>query len=97
MNKEKVFGEGIYFDRPNPNAPEFIKGKIGIKAAPFIEFLNKHVNVSGYVNLTLKEAKTGKLYFELDTWTKTITDAKVEANKAGEATKEAVLEDKPPF
>ena len=69
--KEKIFADGMYFTRPRENAPEYVKGSISVKVAPFGAFLLKHVNESGYVNLNLKESKQGKLYLELDTWTKT--------------------------
>lgn len=90
---DKIFGEGIYFDRPNPNAPEFIKGKVSIKSDKLIPFLQKHTNPSGYVNLTLKESKQGKLYFELDVRTSTLKPmteeekARIQALRAGEAAK----------
>lgn len=87
---DKIFGDGIFFTRRRENAPKFIRGQVSVKVEPFVTFLKKHINESGYVNLTLKESQAGRLYFELDTWTKTIKAAKVEAEKAGEATKEAV-------
>jgi hypothetical protein len=64
---EPKFVDGIKWNDPHPNAPEFIKGKILIKVDKLIEYLK--VNESnGWVNITLKESKGGKLYFELDTW-----------------------------
>jgi hypothetical protein len=60
---------GIYFDRPNENAPSFVKGKISIKVDAAIELLKKHVGEDGYVRLDLKEAKeTKKLYLTVNTW-----------------------------
>lgn len=71
---DKIFGEGIFFNRPNPKAPTFVKGTVSLKMDQLAPFMVKHVNESGYVNLVLKESKGGKLYFELGSWTKTIKD-----------------------
>lgn len=66
---EKVFAEGIWFDRPREGAPDFVKGRINIKVPDLIIFLENHRNNAGYVNLDLKISKAGKLYLELNTWT----------------------------
>lgn len=66
QKKENVFAEGFYFEKPHEKAPEFVKGKISIKVAEFIPFLEKHKNGGGYVNLDLKKAKSGKLYVALN-------------------------------
>lgn len=93
---EKIFSDGIIFKRPRENAPDYIKGNVSIKVNDLVAFLNKHVKPDGWVNLTLKESKNGKLYFELDTWTKTLstlTDeekAKIASARAGEQTKKEV-------
>jgi len=67
--KDKIFGEGIYFNRPREGAPEFIKGQISLKVADLGIFMAKHEK-NGYVNLDLKESKKGVLYLELNTWEK---------------------------
>jgi len=65
--KNKIFAEGIIFKKPDEKTPNFVKGKISIKVAEFIAFLEK--NKSGeWVNLNVKESKGGKWYLELDTW-----------------------------
>ena len=87
---KKIFAEGIYFEKRRDNAPEYIKGRVSVKGKPFVEFMKKHINESGYVNLTLKLSTGGKYYFELDTWTNTL---KKEAAKVGEETKKAVTDD----
>lgn len=99
---EKIFAEGMFFDRPKEGAPEFIKGKISIKAEQFTAFIQKHAK-NGYVNLDLKESKGGKLYLELNTWSKDskpLTEeekAKIEAARAGEAVKSDVSAGSIPF
>ncbi len=65
---EKTFAKGIYFGKPHPNAPDFVKGKIDIKVDDLMLFLKEHENEKGYVNLDLKESKAGKLYLELNTF-----------------------------
>ena len=67
---DTIFADGLYFEKPNEKAPEFIKGKISIKVDEFIPFLEKHKNGGGYVNLDLKKAKSGKLYVALNDYKK---------------------------
>lgn len=67
--KEKVFGDGIWFDRPSPNAPSFVKGKLSVNVRKFKDFLDTYTNEKGYCNLDLLESKAGdKLYFSLNTY-----------------------------
>lgn len=66
---DKIFGEGIIFKRPRDGAPSFVKGNISVKVEEFIKFLNTHTK-NGWVNLDLKESQGGKLYLELNTWSK---------------------------
>lgn len=68
MEKETIFVDGMRFEKPHQNAPEFVKGKISVNADNFTEFLNKHKNEKGYININLKKSKAGNLYLELDTW-----------------------------
>lgn len=73
---EKIFAGGMRFERPAPNAPEWIKGKLSFKVDEAIDFLKKHKSEKGWVNVDLKASKEGKLYLELNTFSKT----KVENN-----------------
>ncbi len=66
--KEKIFAEGIRFEKPKEGSPEFIKGKVSIKVAEIIPFLQKHQSNAGWVNLDLKKSQKGTLYLELNTW-----------------------------
>ncbi len=74
--KEKIFAEGMFFSRPREGAPDFVKGAISIKCKEFYEFMKKHVNPAGYVNLDLKVSKGNKLYLELNSWTKEAKEEK---------------------
>jgi len=67
METETIFADGIYFDKPREGAPDFVKGRVSIKAEEAIAFIQKHKNEKGYVNLDLLKAKEGgKLYFKLN-------------------------------
>lgn len=64
---EKVFIKGMIFKAPRERAPSFVKGSLSIKVDELVEFLHQH-SKNGWVNINLKEAKSGKYYAELDTW-----------------------------
>jgi hypothetical protein len=64
---EPIFVNGLIFKDPHENAPEFVKGRLSIQVNDFMDFISKHQS-NGWVNITMKRAKSGKMYFELDTW-----------------------------
>ena len=71
---DKIFAEGIRFERPNENAPDFVKGKISVNLADFTAWATKNVNERGWINLDLKKSKEkGTLYLELNTYKKAKT------------------------
>ena len=61
---DKVFAKGFSFKR-NDNAPEFVVGKLSLKADEAIQFI-KDNSSNGWVNLDVKKSKDGKYYIELD-------------------------------
>ena len=61
---DKVFAKGFSFKR-NDNAPEFVVGKLSLKADEAIQFI-KDNSFEGWVNLDVKKSKDGKYYIELD-------------------------------
>lgn len=68
---DKIFAEGIYLNKVSDTAPEFILTNQSIhieKAIAWLEKMKPHADDKGYIRLTGKEAKSGKRYFELDTW-----------------------------
>lgn len=78
--KEKIFADGMRFEAPSDALKEkapFIKGKISIKVAEFVEFLKKHETVGGWVNIDLKKSQGGKLYLELNDWKPTKPEPEV--------------------
>lgn len=75
MDQNKTFAKGINFKRSD-NAPEFVVGKLAIKTDEAVAFLNE-TSKNGWVNLDIKQAKSGKYYIELDTYVKSsIADRK---------------------
>ena len=57
---EKIFIDGMRFDLPSEEAPDFVKGKISIKVLDFIEFAEKNKTTGGWINIDLKVGKSGK-------------------------------------
>ena len=66
---DKEFATGIYFNSPSDKAPDFVKGSLSVKPEAFISWLqSQKPNSKGYVRMSIKESKNGRLYIELDTW-----------------------------
>lgn len=66
QDNEKVFAQGFSFKR-NDNAPDFVIGQIALKVADAIAFIKQH-DKNGWVNLSVKQARSGNYYIELDTF-----------------------------
>ena len=66
MNKEKEFVNGLLVKAPHVNAPPFIKVKLSLKRTDLIDWLS--AKTGDWINLDVKEAKSGKWYAEVDTW-----------------------------
>jgi hypothetical protein len=77
--EEKIFADGFIFKR-NDKAPEFVIGRLSMKVDEAIEFIKSNQK-NGWVNLGIKQARSGNYYVELDTF---------EANKANSEVKQAV-------
>ena len=70
--EKKILTKGLFFKRPNPKAPEFVKGSLSIKVEEFMQFMNDN-QVEGWVNIDLLEGKPkgneqGSYYATLNTW-----------------------------
>ncbi len=63
---EKIFADGFSFKR-NDNAPDFVVGRLSMKVEDAIAFLRQHEK-RGWVNLSIKTARSGNYYLELDTF-----------------------------
>lgn len=67
---EKIFAKGMRYELPHQSAPTWVRGKISVKVAEFIEFLEQHQNDKGWVNLDVLESKGGNWYIQLNTYQK---------------------------
>lgn len=66
---ESILAKGFFFERPKQGTPEFVKGRLSIKAEDAIALINEHKNEKGYVNLDLLQSKDKtKLYMTVNTW-----------------------------
>jgi hypothetical protein len=61
MSEEKIFAKGMIYKAPHERAHDYVKGSISIKVEEFIPFLEDHAKPDGWVNLSVKESKGGKL------------------------------------
>lgn len=66
MEQEKIFADGFIFKR-RETAPEFVIGNLSLKVDEAITFL-KNNEKNGWVNLSIKKARSGNTYIELDTF-----------------------------
>lgn len=102
---EPIFADGIMFTRPAEGVPTWIKGKVSINVSKFNDFLKSQIpNVSakGWLNLDLKESKSGVLYFQVNTWkspeTKSVEAIKKDiSNLTSRANGEQINPDDVPF
>jgi hypothetical protein len=69
---EKQFVNGVFLWPVHKNAPKFVKLDISFRAVDFVEFLNKNVDEKGYMRVTVKESKDGRLYCELNNYEATM-------------------------
>lgn len=66
---EKEFPIGIRIDKPREGSPDFVRGRIGVEVDKFIDYLKKHKNDKGWVNLDVLTSKEkGVLYLQLNDW-----------------------------
>jgi len=66
---DKVFANGMIVKAPRDSAPDYVICDVSIKIEEFEETIRKH-GYQGWLNLSIKESTTNKLYAEVDTWRK---------------------------
>lgn len=66
QQEEKIFAEGFSFKR-NEKAPDFVVGRLSMKVDEAIAFMKENEK-KGWVNLSIKTARSGNYYLELDTF-----------------------------
>lgn len=71
MSNEIEFVDGLIVKAPHERAPDFVKASISIKVADLGMWLRaKHTAGEEWVNLDIKEAKSGKWYAAVSTYKK---------------------------
>jgi len=66
MSEEKIFADGFIAKR-HERAPDFVACNLSIKVGEAVAFMQQHQR-EGWINLQVKQAKSGKYYVELDTF-----------------------------
>lgn len=59
--------DGLYFDLPSDNAPEFVKGKLSLDLNRFVAWAREN-HTDGKIKIDILVAKSGKPYGKLNTW-----------------------------
>ena len=68
---DKVFVDGMLAKKPDEGAPDFVKLKLSIKLdefGPWVAARKKADPDSEWMNIEIKEGRSGKWYAELNTW-----------------------------
>ena len=70
MAKEEIeFVEGLIVKAPHPKAPDFVKASISIKVEDLGKWLRGKFKAGDeWVNIDVKEAKSGKWYAAVSTY-----------------------------
>lgn len=64
---DKQFADGIYFNEPHPNAPDFVLGSISIDMGKFLIFLQKQPEEKVRLDI-LRSQKNDKPYIVVNDW-----------------------------
>ena len=64
---DKIFVDGMYINVHTSEYGEMLK--LSFKVDKFKEWLDEHVNEAGYVNVDIKNARSGNKYGQLSTYT----------------------------
>lgn len=72
-NNNVIFADGLRFDRPHENSPDFVKGRLSVNVSKFIDFLKEmrklgYISEKGYLNFDLKKSKNETLYLQVNTF-----------------------------
>ena len=92
MSNETEFPDGLIVKPPRDGAPHYVKAAISIKRLELLAWLQGRIDE--WVNLDVKEAKSGKWYAAVNTYKK---DAKPAAKGAPAKTGKALSDDDIPF
>lgn len=101
MTKKPMFINGMRVSLPRDGAPKWIKFNISCKVAELTKFLTTNQNEQGWLNIDVKESKTGNIYAELNSWQKGAVKPKSSDYEASTAETETpnvdVTEEELPF
>ena len=54
--RERVFADGFSFRKPTGDAPEYVVGRLSLKADDAMAFVNANKNANGWINLSITAA-----------------------------------------
>ena len=57
---------GLFAKAPHANAPDFVKAKVNIKREDLLQWLSARQDE--WINVDIKEARSGKWYASVDNW-----------------------------
>mgnify|MGYP001247196382 FL=1 len=85
MPKDEIeFVDGLLVKAPHPRAPDFVKATIAIKVEDLGKWLRAKFKAGDeWVNIDVKEAKSGKWYAAVSTFKPKKADEKAEAKPKG--------------
>ncbi len=69
MADEINFVDGVYFNEPHKNAPDWVIGKLVVNGEKFVPWLRanfKEADDKGYITLKINMSKAGNPYVALD-------------------------------
>lgn len=78
MSDDKVFVEGMMVKLPEAGAPDFLKLKLSIKLDEFGKWIadqKRNDSEIEWINLEVKEGRSGKWYLERNMWKPTAQKA----------------------
>jgi hypothetical protein len=66
MSDSRTFADGFSFKR-SEKAPDFVIGRMSIKIDDAVKFMKENGS-NGWINLQVKQARSGNYYVELDNY-----------------------------
>jgi len=64
---DPIFVDGMIVKK-NERQPDYVIGKLSLRTAQLIQWMQSHDDGSGWINVELKTSQNGKHYAQLDTW-----------------------------
>lgn len=66
---------------PRDGAPDFVKADVSFRAVEFATWLKDNMSPDGWVNVQIKEGKSGKWYAEKNGFKKAMPETKVDSEE----------------